>query len=125
MEKLNVYENHLKGSYCGGILIVAAHNEKEAHEICIGCPRLKGLYWNYYIEGSFDYEGFCQSDGNIADYDNSTYNANYHKPIIKDGVKYDLCSEYYSMYDPKGFKLIPNLTYEGEPCVIAEDSYCE
>lgn len=89
MEKLKVYENHLKGScYCGGLLIVAAHNEEEAHEVCMKSKRLEGLYWDCYLDGTIG-EAMMQS------------------------------------YPWDGFKLIPNLTYEGEPCVIAEDSYCE
>ncbi len=52
MEKLNVYKNYLKGSFCGGLLIVAAHSEEEAHDVCMESGRLEKRYWEYDYDGS-------------------------------------------------------------------------
>lgn len=39
-----------------------------------------------------------------------------------DGKK---CPMMYNGYYKEGFELVPNLTYEGEPCIIAENRYIE
>lgn len=88
MEKLNVYKNYLKGSYCAGLLLVAAHSKEEAHEVCWNSSRLESSYWEFDLYGMKDTPQF----------------------------------EHYSK---DGFELIPNLTYEGEPCVIEERHYIE
>lgn len=46
MELLNIYINKLTGSYAGGLLVVAARNEKEADEVCMNTKTLS-CYWTY------------------------------------------------------------------------------
>jgi hypothetical protein len=33
MKSMNVYKSQMTGSYCGGLLIIAANNQKEAEEV--------------------------------------------------------------------------------------------
>lgn len=88
MEKLNVYKNYLQGSYCAGLLLVAARSKEEAHEVCWNSQKLEDRYWEIDLDG------------------------------VKDTPPFE-------HYPKDGFELIPNLTYEGEPCVIEERHYIE
>lgn len=47
MERLNIYVNKYDSYEMSGLLVVAAHNIKEADKVCINNEKLEHLYWHY------------------------------------------------------------------------------
>ena len=59
MDRLNVYKNYFKTSWGKGVLIVAAANKGEAHEICKNDEDVKDFYgedslFGYYPSMKFE-----------------------------------------------------------------------
>lgn len=42
---MKVFMNKRQGDYSGGLLLVSANSEQEAHELCLNSEKMEDIYW--------------------------------------------------------------------------------
>ena len=92
---MNVYINRLRVKYSGGMILVAANSIEEAVHVY---KSSEDFY--YHFEESW-------------------------KMDEKDFFKLDDSEKHSNFYQDKDWKLLKGLSYDGDPCIIVEDSYVE